>query len=109
MRGRSYARVDASSAVSPVAAPQVSSTPWMPSTNESRGANPQEEMEVLQEEMEEAPQAKLQQPQAPAGQVPELPSDCLSIMPKIRALAAAAGQPMSMGPPWPNPARGVHC
>ena len=43
------------------------------------------------------------QPQATAGQVPQLPSDCLGIMPKIRALAAAAGQPMSMGPPWPNP------
>ena len=43
------------------------------------------------------------QPQATAGQVPQLPSDCVGIMPKIRALAAAAGQPMSMGPPWPNP------
>ena len=43
------------------------------------------------------------QPQATAGQVPQLPSDCVGIMPKIRALAAAAGQPMSMGPQWPNP------
>ena len=45
------------------------------------------------------------QPQATAGQVPEqLPLDCVGIMPRIRATAALAGQPMPM-PPFraPNP------